>query len=91
MARRRKKNCLACRRDAEIRGLCRACYQAARYAMETGKATEEELVDRGVLLEPNATPQSEYGSLLKHILANPRRNRSWKTNPPNQVNRPKSA
>lgn len=65
----RRDKCRACPRRSELRGLCRKCYQAARYAMQTGKVTEQELVDAGAMAPAYNVAQSDFGDLLGDLLA----------------------
>lgn len=65
----RRDKCRACQRRAEIRGLCRKCYQAAKYAMRQKKVTEQELVDGGLLDPAYGKAKSEFGDLLGDLLS----------------------
>lgn len=75
MGQRSNHLCLVCSTPvkAAIRGQCRRCYYNARYAIEKGKTTEAELVERKLLLPRYAVPQSDFGSVLERILARRRR------------------
>jgi hypothetical protein len=44
------RTCLACDRQATIRGLCSRCYQGARNAIAARETTEEELIRKRLLL-----------------------------------------
>lgn len=85
MARRPKKTCLGCKRNADTRGLCRRCYQVARYAIETKKTTEQELIDAGLLLAAYAEPKSDYSKMLAKLLANPRRKQPCPPKPTTRI------
>jgi hypothetical protein len=50
MAAKRKQKCLACKAKPYSRGLCQACYTAARRLIEQGRRTETELIDSGAIL-----------------------------------------
>lgn len=39
-----------CDRPVRARGLCSGCYSTARNAIHSGKCTEEELVNQGLML-----------------------------------------
>ena len=39
-----------CKRDADVRGLCNACYSVAKRLRDLGKFTFQELVDLGLML-----------------------------------------
>lgn len=39
-----------CKRHAEVRGVCNPCYLTARNLIDTGRATDEDLVAAGLLL-----------------------------------------
>jgi hypothetical protein len=49
---RPKYKCLTCINQAEVRGLCRRCYQSALSAIRRGEHDEAELIAAG-LLGPN--------------------------------------
>ncbi len=40
-----------CDRDAQLRGLCRNCYAAARRRVQSGKTTWKALKDAGLCVE----------------------------------------
>lgn len=45
-----KAKCLTCPRDAQVRGLCKACHVAALRSIKSGEATERKLVEMGLIL-----------------------------------------
>ena len=55
----RTKQCLTngCDRDGLHRGLCSACYQAARRAIKAG-ADEDQMIASGLILSSNAGNKS---------------------------------
>jgi hypothetical protein len=58
--------------------LCAADYQAARYAIETGKVTEGELIDGGLMLPAHASnATSELRSALADAMKRQRRKKQW--------------
>jgi hypothetical protein len=74
MTEQETKTCLACDKDARIRGLCVACYSAARRAVRIGRVTEEELVAGGLMLASDRTgrptgrpPSSAFQRALKKL------------------------
>lgn len=66
MARRSipKAKCLTCDQPSAVRGLCRACYTSARYAIHTGTTTEDDLVAKKLLLPKYSVPQSLFTQKL---------------------------
>ncbi|HAN97713.1 MAG TPA: hypothetical protein DCQ98_09915 [Planctomycetaceae bacterium] len=42
--------CLCCERKRIARGLCSACYATALRVIRSGERTEQELIDRGLIL-----------------------------------------
>jgi predicted amidophosphoribosyltransferase len=66
----RREVCRSCQgRLEEIRGVCSRCYQAARYAIEIGETTDEELVSLGFWLPAYSRPRSEMRSGLADYLS----------------------
>lgn len=66
--------CRACgRQRVEIRGVCRACYQAARYAIRHGQTTEEQVIEAGLLLPAYKMPRSHFRSELAEWLSGRKR------------------
>lgn len=55
-ATKRKAKCIirGCTKDAYSRGLCPACLDAAYKVIRQRKATEQELIDRKLMLPRNA-------------------------------------
>lgn len=51
---RKKARCIVkgCSKEVASRGLCAACRSAAARMIENGETTEEELIERGLML-PN--------------------------------------
>lgn len=53
--------------DGTTRGLCLVCYRATRYAIRRGRITDQELLDRGLILpcEPRGPrPKNAYTAML---------------------------
>lgn len=61
---RAKPPCIVCGDVHHARGLCRNCYQNATYAIRTGKATEAELIEAGLMLPKRQGPESDFRSEL---------------------------
>lgn len=51
--------CITCGREALSRGLCSSCYQSAIRVIKSGDATDEQLVERGLIL-PKKKKQSAW-------------------------------
>ena len=60
---------------AATRGLCTACYQAARYAIRTGQITDEELVEDGLMRPRHMAATSPFRGRLAELLDRPKRRR----------------
>jgi hypothetical protein len=55
-------NCLVCHKPALMnRGLCKSCYNRARYKVQQGKATWKELEDKGEVLPVVPKCKKLYG------------------------------
>ncbi len=90
--RKRKNSCLVCREPAVCRGLCTADYQAARYAIETGKTTEEQLIEARLMLPRYATnATSEFRSALIDSLSRKKRTTKWINQPHQPESEPTKA
>lgn len=68
MATKRNK-CIACNAKPYSRGLCQACYTAARRVIETGERTEDQLIDAGMILARQRKGQ-KLGSAFRKRMDN---------------------
>ncbi len=59
--------CLACDRQAKIRGLCATCRSAAYRAVARGEVTEEELVTEGLMLPPTQPGRPAGSGLMRKL------------------------
>lgn len=62
-----KKKCIVpgCRNRACWRGVCKACYFAAKRRINAGEVTDEELVRRKLMLKANRTGRPTKNALAK--------------------------
>lgn len=58
MARKAKAKCLRCRNKVRALGLCDACYQSLRRAVQKGDTTYAEAIKNGACLAPHSASQS---------------------------------
>jgi len=69
---RTQKTCLirGCDNPPVARGLCQTCRAAAKAAIQRGEVTEDELIERGLLL-PAVTagrkPESAFAKQLERV------------------------
>lgn len=62
-----KKKCIVpgCKNKACWRGVCKACYFAAKRKIEKGEVTDEELVKRKLWLRANRTGRPSNNRLSR--------------------------
>lgn len=56
-----------CKNKRKSRGVCIACYFAARRQMKAGSITEEQLIKRRLLLKANRTGRPASSRMAKMI------------------------
>lgn len=50
--RKQQATCFTCDRPSKVRGLCMACYQLTRRAIDAGMTTDKKLLESGKILPP---------------------------------------
>ena len=54
-----------CNREAEQRGVCTSCYAVVYRAIQAGKLTWDEAVERGLLLPPQRVRSPMHKEIAK--------------------------
>lgn len=68
IAKAEKKKCLHCDNQAWCRGLCTTCLRAARRTIKRNEATEESLIEEGLIL-PRANGKPDRSGFTKKFRA----------------------
>ncbi len=55
---------IKCEDEVQTRGLCAKCYSTARMMMASGKITEQELLDKGMILPARPKVESRFKAEL---------------------------
>jgi len=72
--------CLTCNRPASVRGLCPTCRSAAWRTVAAGRATEQELVELGLLLPPRRAGRPPSSGFARQL----DQKRATTTDPPGE-------